>query len=369
MSYSNVNYLPVISLQKPPQQFRSYYIGNLDNMRELGRIRGDQNASLSTPITDLAVLFMGEPQSYAGDIYGVLLLNWNTAMYVYNSDVRNGVQEFVRGYLEGSARNPSSTLNIVVAVNTSGIWINQEHGKSWGDMIEYLNYDWLPTQSGYSQIHIYGGLDVEPGAYPDFNPPPVVQNWLRGYATVDQNHRQQYRRLYALAAASECLDAPDKYTTSGSGLNPASCGTHKSDNVGNMYNWTQEDLYQLTWGFPYINAFPDIYPIPQIYGEPYDTPTDSYSNGFHARQWYKIALYTYLKHIGIKMYFSGVITQQAACDSKKTEGNTYCFDQHLYNSRDNALQYLRNELLTDPYGRMNTDVAWKTDVGYYLGQP
>lgn len=149
-SYWNVSYLPIVSLQKPPQANRSYYVANLDNMRELGRIRGDQNADLSTPITDLAILFMGEPQSYVGDIYGVLLMDYVTPRYVYNSDVQNGVQEFVRGYLEKSARNPSSTLNIIVAVNTSGLWINQEHGKSWGDMIEYLNLDWLPTQSGYS---------------------------------------------------------------------------------------------------------------------------------------------------------------------------------------------------------------------------
>lgn len=69
------------------------------------------------------------------------------------------------------------------------------------------------------------------------------------------------------------------------------------------------------------------------------------------------------------MHFSGVITQQAACDYNETYGDTYCIDNHLYNSRDNALQYLKNELLSDPYGRMNTDVAWKTDVGPYLGQP
>lgn len=132
LNYWNMSYLPIVSDQKPPQTYRSYYMADTANMRELGRIRGDQNANLQSPVDDLAVFFWGEPQAYVGDIYGVKLLNYFTPMYIYNSDVQAAVQDYVSGYLEGSARNPTSALNIVLAVNTSGIWITQEHGKSWG---------------------------------------------------------------------------------------------------------------------------------------------------------------------------------------------------------------------------------------------
>lgn len=373
LNYWNMSYLPIVSDQKPPQTYRSYYMADTANMRELGRIRGDQNANLQSPVDDLAVFFWGEPQAYVGDIYGVKLLNYFTPMYIYNSDVQAAVQDYVSGYLEGSARNPTSALNIVLAVNTSGIWITQEHGKSWGDMVEYLNYVWLPVQTGYNgQIHIFGGMDIEPGNYRSFNSPPFVKNWLRGYATVDQNHLQQYRKLYVLAAASGCPDSPDKNTQYGTYVDPGVCGDYISDDAGNTYRWTQEDLYQLTWWPPVLNSYPDVYPIPQIYAQPSTVVWPTAVNGVHARQWYKIALYTYLKHNSIKIHYSGVISQQAACEYNRDHGDSSCFTTvpPLYNSKDEALGYLINELLTDPFGRMTTQgLSWKTDVGYYEGQP
>ena len=372
-SFGNHVFLPNIALQHIPYSYRSFYIANTANMVDLGKIRGSQNANLTSPITDLAILFFGEPQMYAmpdgSNGYGTLLYDSITPRYIMNSDVQTAVKDFVAGYLQGSATNPSSYLNVIVAVNTSGMWINEGHGKSWGDMIEYLNYDWLPTQTGASQVHIYGGMDIEPGNYSDFNSPPVVKRWLKGYATVDLSHRYQYRKLYAIAAASGCPDSPDKNTTYGTNVSAGICGDYISDDIGNTYRWTQEDLYQLTWYLPSINSYPDIYPIPQIYAQPSPSWPD---NGIHARQWYKIALYTYLKHNKITIHFNGVITQQAACDYNKNHGSTWCFDAvpPQYNARVDALRYLQNELLTDPYGRMTIqDLNWSTDVGFYEGQP
>ena len=113
---------------------------------------------------------------------------------------------------------------------------------------------------------------------------------------------------------------------------------------------------------PVVGSVPNIYPIPQIYSTYKDANSP---NGYNAEQWYRIALYSELKH-NKNMYFSGVLTQQMACSQKSN-----C-SQDTKNSSADAFSQLANQLFSDPYGRttgVGLNYYWRTDIGYFEGDP
>jgi hypothetical protein len=59
-------------------------------------------------------------------------------------------------------------------------------------------------------------------------------------------------------------------------------------------NWTQEDIWYVSWG-----ADP-AFPLPEIYA----------TDGVNAWQWQQMSLYSYLNHNSIAMYFVGSVDRR-----------------------------------------------------------
>lgn len=286
---------------------------------------------------------------------------------------------YVNGYLEGSAPNPTSSLIIVVGTSTSHYYVTYGHGNAWGDMIygsegeEIGLRDWLTNLNVEDQVSVVGGIDIEPGDYPTWRVPSVDSLWLSGYAD-DLPSNNKTHLLYVFGATGgDCpTDYPYEEPRYQPEVNPATCSTVEKPNNDpptgtTFYTWTQDNFYQLAWDYPVISIYPNIFPIPQIYTQ----PEYSHPNGRNAEQWYRIGLYSYLKYSST-MGFQGVITQQKACDYFRKDHNgelpPECVGAYL--SKAEALQLFKNELNSDPYNRTSSLLAnRKTDIGYYFGNP
>lgn len=375
---TNKLYLPLIVTGSHINN--SYYVASLNNMHDLGRIRGLEHAYLSNPISDIVILDFGSPQIYVDGnnnyAYGTLLFDYNT--YIYNSQLKSAVQEYVLGYLEGSILNPSSHLTVIVGTNSSGYHVTYEHGNAWGDLIYGSDIEtglrnWLTGVGGIDQVNILGGIDVEPGNFPSWRVPSAVDLWMKGYAE-DYPTGNRIHTIYAYSATGgDCpTDLPPTQPQYQSGVLPANCSTvtkptYDAPYGTTEYTWTQEDIYHLSWDIPDVGYYPNIFPIPQIYTE----PETAHPNGRNAEQWYRIGLYSYLKH-NIGMFFQGVITQQSACDYNRQFNNgelpPECVGAYL--SKNEAFQLFTDQLNSDPYGRTYSGLLqWKTDFGFYIGVP
>jgi hypothetical protein len=354
---------------------RSYYIETLDNMYDLGKKRGIDHSSLSTPISDVVILHFGNPQEYSspgGTIYGVMLFDYST--YTFMANVETAVQQYVIGYLEGSSSNRSSTLTVIVSTNTSGYWINSNTGQAWGELIYGSNSssglrNWLSSQpDGPTHVLIYGGVDIEPGNFSLWRDPTPVLSWLIGFAHNYENENA-YHRLYNFGTAGGCqVDYPTTEPQYQPNVYPGDCDLVTIDDEGiNKYLWTQGDIYRFSNGPAIMNAYPVIYPIPEIY----TLPSTYEPYGRNAAQWYRIALYNNLLN-GETMYFSGVLTQQQACDDRKSENGGVMPSDCLtaYNSSSEAKLLFTTQLASDPYYRtIAFGMNWATDIGYFKGTP
>ena len=348
---------------------RSYYIEKLDNMYNLGYVRGIDHSNLSTPINDVVILYFGNPQEYTsqgGTIYGVMLFDYST--YTYMANVETAVQQYVTGYLAGSSNNRSSTLTVIVGTNTSGYWINSDTGQAWGELIYGSNSssglrNWLLSQpDGPTHVSIYGGVDIEPGNFSLWRDPTPVLSWLLLMVNV---------RVFDFAqtASGGCQgDYPITEPQLQPNVYPGNCDLVTIDSGGvNTYRWTQGDIYRFSNDLAVINAYPVIYPIPEIY-----SLQSTYNpDGWNAAQWYRIALYKNLKNGGT-MYFYGVLTQRQACFDRASEnGGVLPSDcQTANNSSSDAKRLFTTQLASDRYYRTSAfGINWATDIGYFTGTP
>jgi hypothetical protein len=81
---------------------------------------------------------------------------------------------------------------------------------------------------------------------------------------------------------------------------------HWDKGGGVQWDWTQEDVYYVSYGALRAYAFPEIY----------------LENGGNADQWYRISLWGQQQH-GQKITFSGTLTQFQAC----VDANNSCSGQ------------------------------------------
>jgi hypothetical protein len=87
-------------------------------------------------------------------------------------------------------------------------------------------------------------------------------------------------------------------------------------------------------------------PLPEIYT----------NSGSQARQWYRLSLYSYLRH-GRAMVIAGVLSQLRACKQSTTDPCT-----GMNNTPSAAWKQLAGLLNRDR--RTAQAVRWATDVGY-----
>lgn len=246
------------------------------------------------------MLAFGKPMR-VGNVFGVSVFGPGFASV---HDVRRAAIAYANGYVEcvGDGGTP-----LVMAVGTSnfGDQVTFEHGRAWALMVDSVN-ERLVERGASPIVEAAGASDLELG----WNGPEVTRRWVDGYGSVA---RWPYYDF------GEALACPPVATCHGP--------------------WTQEDVWYVAWGAPFAR------PLPEIYSE----------DGVMAAQWYRLSLYSYLRH-GDRMTFAGAVSQSRAC------GQTTNGCDGLSNEPADAWTQLWTALNRDP--RTAQALPWSTDFGW-----
>jgi hypothetical protein len=194
---------------------------------------------------------------------------------------------------------------VVIGTRLSGSYVEYGHGAAWAELVNDVADFINSPPSWASKLGGRGGSDMEPG----FNSATETIDWADGY---DDNGDWFY---YNFGSADGCSPY-------------GSCNN----------SWTQDDVWQISWGFSLA------WPLPEIYcGECYQGD----ENGGNAAQWYEISLYGYLYKTGA-VTMLGSLTQWAAAGGSGT------------NTPSDGWQQLYDALNTD--WRTAQELAYSTDI-------
>jgi hypothetical protein len=254
-------------------------------LRDAGRDLAQQQTARGIAQDSVVALLFGAQTTVNGEPGATL---WGEPHTL--GDIAALVESFAIGYYNcfGTADCPGTSqanqnmhVRIVIATNNSGRNVTSAQGERWAGMVNEVGA-WVIDQGYAGRVDVAGGNDMEP----DFNDAPATRAWVDGYASV-----LPPRFLYNVGAASGCPTNPATQTAA-AGL----CGTPAHP------NWTQEDVWYLSWGADPAQAIPEIY-----------TPAQP-------SQWTLLSLYGYLnpqRRNGGSVIMSGALTELGAC----TQGN------------------------------------------------
>jgi hypothetical protein len=273
-----------------PLPTTSYYVTSARSsiFRNLGRdLATSQLATGAAQDSSIALLFRAP--TYKNGEYGVAIAGTFTSL----STITALAEAFASGYYNALGNNKTDHARIIVTTSNGttmcgGNQVTYGHGRAWAQMINTIA-TWIVAQGYSGQVDVAGGSDMEldSATWPPTAPcgaggnlvwagPADTRQWVDGYASVFPR-----RYLYNLGDAAGCRQ-------SGTTATPARCNA----------NWTQEDVWYVSWG-----ADPSV-PLPEIYQNP------------SAPQWQQVSLYSYLnsqRRNGGAMVFSGALTEFQAC--------------------------------------------------------
>lgn len=256
-------YLPLVG-DYPPEYTSSYYMDTVNpaTLYDLGCTQGIKDYNLTGDQRNAAILDFGKPW-YVNGQYGTQL--FTTFNFASNSQIQTAVQEFSRGYY--NCTDVTSHLRVIVGTSNDGSDVTFNHGAAWAQMVNSVN-NWIISNE-IAQVIVLGGSDMEVG----FNPPFATRSWVDGYGSTF---------IYSLINFGDAQGCPFERTY---GVN----GTCDND-------WTQEDIWYISWGAPPSSPFPLIYA----------------TEGGNAAQWYSLSAYAHDAH-QLAMYIRGSVTQYQAC--------------------------------------------------------
>ncbi len=342
--YINV-YLPLISHQITPPHFsQSYYIWSLTGLNGLGCDEGHLVDGTIENHDFFVFLSFGKPNRNSEGILGTVTYNLTP---VTEDQIEAAVIDFAEGFYSCNAH---AQLKIAVGTNTSGTYtylIAYDHGAMWAQMVVDINNQLavLGQTEYYSGIDLaieaVTGINIEPG----FNPVNVPDDWLKGYNEADVPGKEP---SYVIGSADQCpLNyPPDNASYPGFEGNypPEHCLW--DDNL--QIYWTQQDLYQMNWGYGSSWPFPEIYE----------------TGGAHAEQWHHLAIYANVNNNSMMGYY-GTMTQFYACVQRRAQDPTYTKCDTLDNYPDFGFIQLYNEINGDD--RVLNSLHWSTDMKYSGG--
>ncbi|MBI4497579.1 MAG: hypothetical protein HY689_06770 [Chloroflexi bacterium] len=292
----------------PPFAVASYYISTIDptTLFNQGCALGQRDRDLPGAQDNLVILAFGAPRGRNGS-FGTLLFS-NT--FAASSQIATAVEAFARGYATCTGEDRASHLRIAIGTSNFGSQVTFSHGRAWAQLVTTVSQR-IAAAGHASQVDVVGASDMEP----DWNGPATTRAWVDGYASAFT------QPLYNFGTAAGCPPF-------------GSCGTSAHP------EWTQEDIWYISWG-----AAP-ARPLPQIY----------LADGGNAQQWYQMSLYALTRHQR-RMEFVGVLTQHQACQqvgchpavaNSPQEGWSQFWD--LLNSDSRTAQDLR----------WSADISWQT---------
>ena len=180
--------------------------------------------------------------------------------YRSTDQIQMAAEAYAEGFVDCSQREPR--LTIALGTSNYGRGVSYRHGMAWALMVNAAN-GWVAEQGYVGKVEFAGANDIELS----WNGPRVSKRWVRGYDSVAEWPYYDYGDAAGCPPRGAC-----------------------------MGGWTPEDVWYVAWGAR------TAWPLPQIYT----------ADGSMARQWYRLSLYSYLRH-GWKMTIAGVLSQRIAC--------------------------------------------------------
>lgn len=309
---------PIFMNQSGNPSSTSYYMTTINSgfIYNLGCELGKRDLNHPGAQDSVAVLAFGCPRCFDKGGFGANLFGLGP---VNLDEISTAVKHFATGYYVCSGTDKDS--NLVIGVGTSNFLCGKEpcqagskarnHGAAWSGMVREIN-QWLINQKIFHQVQVFGANDMELG----WNTPKWSRDWISGFEQVKDN----FYLHFGDAAGCPYEDRP---TWSCQG------------------EWTEEDVWYISYGAP------SALPLPLIY----------LRNGVHAKQWASLSRYSVKQH-GYRMDFSGVFTQWQACQQFPSG----CSD--IDNTPEQAYQQLFFELGKFPTTAQ--ELRWKTDIRWIL---
>jgi hypothetical protein len=311
-------YLPFFSHSHEPLASTSYYMITVDPefTYSLGCELGTRDKNEPGAQDNVVVLDYSNPEYTVGTGFGATIFGFGP---VGLSKIRISAENFAKGYYNCTGSDNESNLVLGVGTNNKPTTLDTaekmtEHGAVWARMVNTLNQTLLEDNM-LQQVQAYGANDIELG----WNSPTNSIAWLTGYGCLAEAPMIHYGD----AAGCPYEEVPGM-----------ECGTSA------FPEWTQEDVWYVSWGFE-----PSL-PLPLIY----------LTNGVHAKQWAYLSQYAVANH-GTRMDFTGVFTQSQACEQWNTCNGTD-------NTPSEAYWQLYEEL--NKYPETAQDLDWKTDIRWIL---
>lgn len=226
-------FLPVVLNGRPPPASQvkpptdpSFYITTTDpsDAYNLGCSQGVSDASFSPPVNSLVVLDVGGQRP---DGSGTLLVDGVDAS---NAQIEAIGEAFAHGYwyCTGTA-DLTSVLSLVIGTNNSYYDVSATGGNTWASVVAAIAA--ADRAAGYdSQVVVDGGNDLEPG----WDSAGNSEAWANGYTAAASTFYVDY------GSADGCpMD---------SAVGAACAG-----------DWTQHDVWYVSWGAGAARALPEIY--------------------------------------------------------------------------------------------------------------
>ena len=296
----------------------SYYMTTLNSgfIYNLGCQLGIRDLNQAGAQDSVVVLAFGCPRCFSNGTYGANLYGYGPASL---NNVSSAAKHLATGYYACSGSDKES--NLIIGLGTSNFLCGRDpcdtnskargHGAAWSGMVREVN-QWLVSQGIFHQVQVFGANDMELG----WNSPTWSRNWISGFEQVSGNFFLHFG------------DA-------------AGCPYEDNPHWGCQGQWTEEDVWYISYGAP------SALPLPLIY----------LTNGVHAKQWASLSRYSVRQH-GYRMDFTGVFTQWLACQQFPSG----CAG--IDNTPDQAYQQLFFELGKFPTTAQ--DLRWKTDIRWIL---
>ncbi|MBI4497918.1 MAG: hypothetical protein HY689_08485 [Chloroflexi bacterium] len=282
----------------------SYYMATVSGttLYNLGCELGRRDLSVPGAQDNIVVLDFGMP-AFRNGAYGTILFN-NT--FAATEEIAAAAQQFGKGYYYCTGSDLASYVRIAIGTSNYGRQVTYSHGRAWAQMVNQVAV-WLYNSGYSSQVHAAGASDMEMS----WNSPPTTRAWVDGYSSAN------WLNLYNYGDAAGCPPY-------------GSCGT------SSYPEWTQDDVWYISWG-----AKP-AWPLPEIY----------LTNGGNAQQWYRLSLYAYLARGG-RMHIAGTLTQYQACQQVGCHPATA-------NTPQQGWSQLWDALNADP--RTAQSLRWSSDI-------
>ena len=323
-------YFPVFFHHRQPLAATSYYVSTFDPgfHFNLGKALGTTHQEANEPQDSVVVLNFSYPICFDNGNFGADL--YSNPENVRIEQITNAVKHFALGYYHNLGSDHESNLVIGVGTNNKsevtpsntplsdftcdGQGLATAHGKAWGTMISALNH-WAFNDGIFHQVQFYGASNMELG----WNTPAWTRAWIAGFEQGGSNF------LLNFGDASGC---------------PYEGHTHWSCGTKAFREWTEEDVWFISYGSP------SALPLPLIY----------LTNGVHAKQWASLSQYSVREH-GFRMDFTGVFTQWQ-----------YCQQFSWCNNTDNTPEEAYLQLYTELGRNAATaqELRWKADIRWIL---